>query len=803
MKFKRKLMVTAVAGIAGAAQMANAAEAPQLEEVIVTAQKIEENLQKIPVTVTALSAEALKTSGIASLSDLQNIKLPGLNMQPFSGRNDVFLMNIRGITTADPGQGTTDSGVALVVDDVPNARGYGVAINPAELERIEVLRGPQGTLFGRNAVGGAVRMITKGPSGEFGGNAKLGVTNYNGTTGEVHLNTQEINGLSFKFDYREIKHDGFTKNPSTPNPVAKHRDYGEVDADAGKISVQLKATDSLKLNYSYEDSTYENTTNYYQHDVPPRVCQGGVPCGAGSTTFTMPVTSVGDYQRTAWKGSYNGPSTTKYKNHRLGVEWQLQDNLLLKSITSHTESVSEQNAPVLNGAFPRTTFGGFTIAQIGRRAPAAFGTDGLASAGLTAAQVYGFGDISPYSIIESKTSSQEFQLIGNTDAVKWIAGLYWFKEESRDRRDTAFTQAYTGWDPVARTGTNLVATNPWYLAGGTGPLNPSATDTQSKVEAYAAFVQATWTPATMPQWHFTGGLRFSHDHRKFHRSIDQGLNVNIDKPDFNLSRTDPLVSVAYDVNETTNVYARYASAYRAGGASVRLTPWSSPTLGRFATYQEEVDKSIEAGIKSDLMDRRLRLNAAVYFTKSNGPILSVQLDPAQPSNTGTINLPGTQKIKGFEMEADFAATERLTLGGNMAWQKYEFSSEVQNYIRTTDPGSYYAPAPFPKYAFAIKADYVMPVAIGQVAFHIDWNKTSKGDYNTSRVSPGNYVTKIWNDVTNARVTWRGIKAGQTTLAVSAYAKNLMNQHTPIFTASSGQWMTSDPRMVGLEVGADF
>lgn len=807
MTFKKKVIAVAIGSLAGTmvSHLANAADAATshgavIEEVIVTAQKVEENLQKIPLSVTAISSADLEKKGIGNLADLLSVRMPGVSFAPFAGRTDTLNITMRGAVNSDPTQGTMDAAVAILVDDVYNARGTGVNFGVAEIERMEVLRGPQGTLFGRNALGGAIRIITKQPTGEFGGNVKLKIGNYGYNSEEAHINTPEVNGLSLKFDLKQEKRDGFTKNAPTTSGLAKHRDFGELDNQGGKITALFKATDRLKFNYSYDDGEFKQTKGYTQHAATPATCQGGVPCVGASALVAMPRTNLDEYPGTSWIGMYNDWAVTKATNHRLGIDYEINDNLTLKSITTHSETSSLTQGNPLNGAYSFTSFGGASVAAIGRRTPAALGTNGIAAGGLTSpAQIFGLSGVLPWSLVKSKSSSQEFQLIGTTDTVKWVTGAYWYQEDAEDQRTTQFTLAYTGF--AGGVPINPVATNPFFLTANASPVDDTGkTQTQSKVQAYAVFGQATWTPASMSQLHVTGGLRYSHENRKFHRSIDAGLPVSIDKPTFDMGRVDPAVSIAYDLSDTTNVYARYGSAYRAGGASVR-GPWVG-AFSDLAVYKEEIHKSIEFGIKTDLMDRRLRLNAATFFTSVQNQIQTVQLNPVNPSITGTINLPGKQKIKGAELEAIFAATDRLQLSGNATWQSYTQASDVQSYINKNDAGAVYQLAPFPKYSGQVAADYTLPVAIGEVQFHADWAKSSKSP-GTVRFAKGNYGLDVWTDVVNARVTWQGIKAGSTTLKLSGYVRNLANTHAPAFAATSGQWDPSDPRTYGLELSADF
>jgi iron complex outermembrane receptor protein len=167
--------------LAGAALMATPASAqddggPQLEEIVVTAQKREQNLQDVPVAVTALSQATLETNRIVDVRDLSAMA-PNLTVRVASGGSSLPTYSMRGLVTGGGALGS-DRGISVYIDGVYVQAGSGSIFQFADLERIEVLRGPQGTLFGRNATGGAISILTRGPTGEFGVRQELSYGNY-------------------------------------------------------------------------------------------------------------------------------------------------------------------------------------------------------------------------------------------------------------------------------------------------------------------------------------------------------------------------------------------------------------------------------------------------------------------------------------------------------------------------------------------------------------------------------------------------------------------------------------------------
>ena len=171
-----------------------------LEEIIVTAQKREESVQDTPLSISVLGASQLAARGITGLNDLQTGAIPSLRMVPFSARPSTIQISMRGIFSGEPSQISRDTAIGIYVDGVYIGRTQGLGTDLLDLERIEILRGPQGTLFGRNAVGGALNIISKKPTGEFGVELTAGIRNWGGRDAVAHVNLPEFANIKVKLD---------------------------------------------------------------------------------------------------------------------------------------------------------------------------------------------------------------------------------------------------------------------------------------------------------------------------------------------------------------------------------------------------------------------------------------------------------------------------------------------------------------------------------------------------------------------------------------------------------------------------
>ena len=756
------------------------ADATRLEEVVVTAQKRAENLQNVPLAVTALNSATLQARGITSLGAFLQTPAPSVVIQPFAGSQNLLVIDMRGVTSSDPGQGTAEVGTAVYIDDVYQGRAQGVGVQLADPERIEVLRGPQGTLFGRNAEGGAMRIVTKKPTGNFDGRVNATFGNYGQRHYEAHVDLPKFAGIAVKLDYLKDKHDGYTSNGPRDPKIDRQDAFGMVDTDGYRVSARWRPIDDLTVDYAYDYSISHETYDYEILAQPALAFQPAGPLAPLATFLgTHQLTSIHERVKDSWIPLWDGPFDERINDHTLQMEYQLNDEIKLRSITGYgTNDTAGGNQ--LGGAFTLSPLGaaGLPIAAL---------VPGLGSTTLglpSTTRAYAISGVVSWSRVDQSQVSQELQLVGNTGEFQWVAGLYYFHEQVDDARQAFLSIVYT--DPAFR---NAVGVNPFTV----GSARAGLTDQSIESRSYAAFGQATWTPAfAADRLHVTVGLRYTDDRKDFLRSINNGLNVHIVPAPFRAGRLDPAFTVAYYFTPNIHCYARYAQAYRAGGVSVR-----SPT---FRPFGAEVNKAYEIGLKSDLLERRLRLNLAAFQNNVFNRQLTVQLDPTgNPSITDTLNAPGDTVINGFEAEAIAVPMQGLTLSLNYG---YLDGHRPASYS-TVDPQAELRIQSLPRNTVSIAADYVRPLVNDmEIAFHTDYAHASPTP-GTVRVRKDAFAWNIERDSLNGRVSLRNIAAGPTKLQVSLFGRNLMDRAYPVFTAPGSNAVLAPPRTFGVEFEAQF
>ena len=780
-------IVLAGAAPALAAPSAEAADAEgiALEEVIVTAQKRSENLQDTPIAISVMSATAVEDRHIYSLVDLGDGAIPSLKVAPFFSRPGALIMNIRGIgVLSDSNQPARDQGVGVYVDGVYMGRPQGLGAAMYDVENIEVLKGPQGTLFGRNTEGGAVSITTKKPTGEFGLMAKGGVGNYGSYTGEMHLDLPAVAGVKIKVDGVLTAKDGWVHNP-----LPQGEDFGSMEKRAMRARALWEPTSSLTFDYAY-DTAYDSTSTLYQQFLERY--PGSFTPAASNTQSTKRID-------VATMGVAQLESVGITSGHRLTVDYRILEGLTFKSISSYRSLKQDQwdngSASQSAGAFliaPATTF---LNRNFGRFSLALFHQDQL---------------------------SQEFQLIGDSERLQWVAGALYYEENVDDNARAFETNTFTD-----ATGVANVARSIDYLA--------QRIDRASKVttKSMGVFGQATYTPPIFNDaLHVTLGGRWTKDEKNGRMLTINGVNfpagsqgqvINglLSPPPMNSSwdRFDPIINAAFDVSDDLMVYARYSTGYKSGGANSRSL--------RYQPFNPETVAMTEIGAKLEFFDRRARLNVAAYDGKYEDIQLDfsaqyVQTDPVtgallqtQRTTTETTNAPGTGKLRGFEADLTFAATEELTLAANYAYNKVEIPATI-NPFRQANGTFITTPIPIyqvytPENSASFVIDYAHPLENATIAAHLDANY-SDGYY-------ANYTDVAYDPVTravtikqpqgdssfivNARLSLADISIGTGKASVSLWSRNLLDeQHVfvkfldPRFGYAG---FFNEPRTFGLEV----
>jgi iron complex outermembrane receptor protein len=746
----------ALCGVAQAADLATAGpiEAAasgeglvSLEAVVVTAQKRKTDLQDTPIAISAMDSEALKARHVQSVEDLGDGAIPSLRVAPFFARKSALTIGMRGIgALGDANQPARDQAVGVYVNGVYLGRAQGLGTALYDVERIEVLKGPQGSLFGRNTEGGAVSIVTKAPTGVFGMNTTLGYGNYNAYKAETHIDLPEFAGVAIKVDALLSKRGGTTTNPTTSGQP----DFNSYDKRGVNLEAAWRASDSFTADYAF-DVSYDGSTPYYvQLERKGSLALAPLtplqPDRAGRANIGVPLqTSEGD----TW-------------GHRLNLTWKLAETLDLKSISSYrklTQTQFDNGAVALSVFAPNGGFARYSVARVWQ-----------------------------------DQYSEELQLVGKTDRVEYVGGVFYFRENVRDNAQTPNSLQWNA------TGT---AYSQLSIDFNTVPLDRASHVTTT---SYGAFGQAAFTPSVLDdRLHVTVGGRYTKDAKKGSLDVvngappsyvDASKTTIVGKIPLNesWSHFDPMVSVAYEATPDVNLYGRWATGYKAGGANSRSLTYRA--------FDPEKVKMFELGAKTEFWNRRGRLNLAVF----TGDIKDAQVDfnvIIVGNNRGTLETTNaaTGRTKGLEADFALVPVEGLTLSGGYAYTDVKLSKAFNPF---TNAQSTIYPLYTPKNAGSVAVDYVHPAFGATLKAHLDANFAD-----SQRTSTTDPTRSDKSFTMNGRLALADIKLGEGApdMQLSVWSRNLTNESYAFLRNTNAALGTyaifNEPRTFGVEANVKF
>ncbi len=757
-----------VAADAAAADAADAAagDSAGLTEIIVTATKRETSLQKTPIAISVIGADDIKKRQVGSLAALADGAIPSLRVATFESRQSALTVGIRGIVPFDANQTARDQGVGVYIDGVYLGRQQGLNAALFDVQRIEVLRGPQGTLFGRNTEGGALSIVTREPTGEFGGRVVAGAGNFGSYNGEAHIDLPVVQNLAVKLDGVLQNQGDFVKNP-----LSGQSGWGGYNRIGGRVSAKWTPVERLSVLVAYDKARDESTPYYSQlinynpegYNVGSYV-NGSLVCTTSPCIAPLSpiVTVTSDRMKVADIGVPQQPSVSITEGVSANVKYELADKLELRSLTAW-RTVSTDQWDNSGGAHrsvykPNSNFSRYSL-----------------------------------SALDQRQFSQEIQLVGSIPQVDFVLGGYYFNERAQEEAATPVTNKWN----ADGTGYTINDAMTWQ------PANWSKSrGSYAYAKSYALFGQATYTPDSFDALHLTVGGRYTHDKRNGALYV-----VNNDftpNPDtngaflftYNDKRFDPMVTLAFDAAPNINLYAKYATGYRAGGANSR-----SQTFQAFAA--EEV-KSYELGAKMDLFDRRVRVNLAGYMMDRTGTQIdfdNVDTDPSSPTYTRhteeTRNAPGVSKIKGVEVDVKVNPAEGLTMGLSYAYTDVKVPATPNPFLNNAlyQVNTVYTP----KNAVSGDIDYALPVGNNgaELRFHVD------ASYADPQYSfQAEHVKGESSFIVNARLALAEIPMnnGGTKATIALWARNLLDK-TYIYRRSDANTVfTQDPGKAAVYTG---
>jgi len=635
----------------------------ELEEIIVTAQKREQSLQDVPLSVSVLSGTAFRRNGNNTIQDLQ-ATVPNLNIQQNAG---VARITVRGIGL-DNTSPSAEGSIAFHTDGVYIQRAQAALSSLYDLERIEVLRGPQGTLYGRNATGGSINVITAKPTEGFESYARITAGNYEylGLEGALSGPISEGKILG-RLSFSSRTHDGFGTNTITGNEIDDLNEY----AVRGQLDFIFNDALTLNLTADYTSGTDSSGVLHYI-DIPGQVPLGAL-LGGELPVDVRDITSPADpeFQREFW-----GITST--------LDYALSPSVSLKSITSYRETdVSMHNIsldPSSLNLFP--------------------------------------------ALQDEKASqfSQELQLTGITDTINWIFGLYYFQENNDATVGGPISVGLVGGPPSFFTagylGSGELDTKAYAAFG---ELTYQFDDKWSATvglryssETKTVFDTAAFDFATPATNVFADSLDTLAD-PQFVCGVD-AITFPACDPKETFNSLTPKLTVNFQATEDTMLYATASRGFKSGTYNLGAVQGT-------ALNPEKVD-AYEVGLKSSLLNGRLRANlSAFYYEYTDLQVSKVVFTQVRLENAANA------KIFGVEGEFNFQATEKLRVDAAFGYLNATFKDFIS--VDTTRPagdGTTLDPITgepafdladnklpqAPTFSGSIRAEYVTPMGSGDL-----------------------------------------------------------------------------------------
>jgi iron complex outermembrane receptor protein len=568
-----------------------------LQEVFVTARKRSESLQDAPISITAFNATDLESRGIQDLVEVARYT-PNVTVQNNPGNGSstsVAAVYIRGVGQDDFAP-TLEPGVGIYVDGVYLARSVGALLDVLDIESLEVLRGPQGTLFGRNTIGGAINITTKKPEDHFSGFAEAAVGNDQRINGRLALNVPLAENLFGRLTVGSFNQDGYVER------LAGGADLGDDDTLTGRLALRWIPSDQLELNLSV-DATRDHETG------APYVISGIQYDNMDSFITLNNVLALGDPFSCFTPAQLQNPAcyNDRYlegKNRTAGTFPQFSD-----LVVSGVSLVGDYDAGAVQ----------FKSITAYRDLDAEFARDADGS-DLLIAHLYDW--------LTQHQFSQELQALGTSfdGRLTWIAGLYYFKEGGINPSRVEFRPA------ILKSG--------------------GAFGTRSR----AAFSQATLD--VTQRLSVTLGLRYTDEEKEFTPDAAV-ITVNVPpfilplapgtpllpsvKDTISAKEWSPLASASFDWTPNFMTYVSYSEGFKSGGFTQRVFP-PEPTI---PTFDPEFVKVYELGFKATGASGRLRVNGAFFHTQYDDmQVLTANLTRVGPF----IENAAEARINGAELE---------------------------------------------------------------------------------------------------------------------------------------------------------
>jgi iron complex outermembrane recepter protein len=640
-------LAIAIAALPVAAQAQDApSDDGTLQEIVVTAQKRVESLRDVPLSVEAVSGAKLQDANIVRLEDLKSY-VPNLQVSETGIANNIY---IRGIGSG-LNQGFEQS-VSTYMDGIYRGRGHQSRMPFLDLERVEVLRGPQPILFGKNAVAGAVNMVGARPTGSFEGmvDASYDFEN-NDTISTVVLSGPVSDRLGARLAVHARNAAGYVENLTLGRDEPKRNEF------AGRLTLDFDVSDALSLSWRTEGGSYDTKGRQVEIFGETPITSGSLTGLTYSQIVAGPVPPFPQGQNSTarnnvldFKRSSNG-DTSEMTNFEtaLTAEYKFAGGTTLTSVTGYST----------------------------------YALDELCDCDFVGATVFDAGITEDYGQF-----SQEFRLTSPADqTVSWIAGVF-FQEYALDEHDYLHVPTTSLVMPVLTSAflqqglCNSLATCAGLAGAFSDAVNPR--DFSQDSTLYSVFAQATWR--INDAWKLAFGGRYSSEDKDGSRvtSLTRGFGgpnlppqvlplfaavLGIVPHNISGSRNEstfsPLVNLQYAFAQDSMVYLSWAQGSKAGGFDARSN--KPPSLGGTFEFEDELATTYELGVKTAI-GSTAEINADVFYTDYKD-LQTSAFDGAIGFNVGN----GSARVQGVEVQGRWRATPSFTLTGSVAYLDFEWT----------------------------------------------------------------------------------------------------------------------------------
>jgi iron complex outermembrane recepter protein len=754
---------------AAAAPSGAASQYDGLEEIVVTAQRKSENVLRVPVSISAATGQQLISEGIEQISSLQ-FTTPGFYTDNGVGYTQIYLRGIGNniFVGADPS-------VLTNIDDVP--RIYGSLVNNfVNVDRVEVLKGAQGGLYGRNATGGVVNIITRQPGDTAEADARVSYGQMNTLEVALYGNLPINDVISWNVAFQRDSHDNYVKNLLQPNPLTAANFPDGGGFLLGTVGVVTPA----------------QTAAYFNSAINPQSGYGNQDFWAGDTKLRVQIAPN-------FKVTLDADWSQKHDSD--GDQWFLQTPAYSQAYIAGLLGNLGVNIDLPPGFYKPVTHS-FTNYN---STPAA---DWLTDYGLSIRPEWSLPgvnitDITAYRQQQTVYSQNYASAI--TEDIPLVQNQKWYLyEELRAISTGDGPFHFLGGASYLRDHTLGATTNVLVPPLGCIPALTGAglcTFVQSTdlVDNYSVYGQVGYDITS--KLSFTASLRWIHETNEanFTNPIESSSSIDA-------KRYLPSATLSYALDGGGNVYVRYAKGFKAGGVNPVVPPTLFPSdFGK--VFGPEQVNTYEAGYKDELLDHRLQVTSAVFYNDYTGLQYTTAGNATHPQLIEAIINAGTAETYGAEGSVAWRVMRPLTLTANAAYldARYRSFSNSDGAVLATFNFDGRAMINAPKWQMAFTASLDQPIT-GNLNLTGTWQTAYTSDVTTSYSVylpgvPNSTIPQYW--LTNVRI---GVKTPDDRYQFSIYANNVMDRAYYTFASNSslsGNALWGNPRIVGGEFQVKF